>query len=133
MAKLSFIALCESQSLRRISKVFSIERHLACCSPFWAPILIETVWVVEKNQLLYFVSFETDWNVVCNSERKLKTKFSKSMKMCVNLDSSEFLLSIQKVKCNKHFFEENVNTVFPHIVSVETILFWTCKSKGHST
>ena len=27
----------------------------------------------------------------------------------------------------------NFDTVFPHIVSAETIVFWIWKSKGHST
>ena len=29
--------------------------------------------------------------------------------------------------------KQNTTTVFPHIVSAETILFWIQKSKGHST
>ena len=29
--------------------------------------------------------------------------------------------------------DEKKSTVFPHIVSAETILFWIQKSKGHST
>ena len=32
---------------------------------------------------------------------------------------------------NGHFTV--IYTVFPHIVSAETILFWIWKSKGHST
>jgi hypothetical protein len=31
------------------------------------------------------------------------------------------------------FIFSQQNTVFPHIVSAETILFWIWKSKSHST
>ena len=33
----------------------------------------------------------------------------------------------------KESLRVNIVTVFPHIVSAETILFWIWKSKGHST
>ena len=36
-------------------------------------------------------------------------------------------------KLKKMKYAPQVYTVFPHIVSAETILFWIWKSKGHST
>ena len=56
------------------------------------------------------------------------TQFTKSQ-----LLQNQFNWANKTIKARSMVMSLYVNTVFPHIVSAETILVWIYKSKGHST